>query len=223
MGLHLNYEFRLPADTPRAVVARMLGELRDFAATTRVADVSPLVDLSVDGPESAADDVGRAWHCVHLFARILGDPIPDDEIPLYTGDPSSAIGFRVDPGDGAETATFALMYRRADLGTHEEWFWWCGCKTQYASVISDEHLITVHTSMVAILDEAVRLGFDVVVRDETGYWESRSTDVLVAEVTKMNRLVARFAGAVSDAIGDKHDVQASIFEHPRFERLEMEE
>lgn len=222
MGLHLNYELRLAAETPRAIVAQVLGELRDFAATTRVAEVSPLVDLSVDCPD-ANDDAALGWQCVHLFARILADPMPHDEPPRYRGDPSSAIGFRVDPGEGAETATFALMRRRAEAGPDEEWFWWCACKTQYASVISDEHLITVHTSMVAILDEAVRLGLDVVVRDETGYWESRSTDVLVNEVTKMNRLVARFAGAFSDTIGDKHDVQASIFEHPRFEQLEMEE
>jgi hypothetical protein len=116
MGLHLNYELRLPAETSRAVVARMLGELRDFAATTRIADVSPLVDLSVNSLESANDAVVGARQCLRFFAEILGDPTPDDEIPRYTGDPSSAIGFRVHPGDRAETATFGLMYRRADVG-----------------------------------------------------------------------------------------------------------
>ena len=77
--------------------------------------------------------------------------------------------------------------------------------------------------MVAILDAAVRIGFDVTVRDETGYWQSRSTEMLLSAVRKMNQLVARFAGAMSDAIGERHDVRAPIFEHPTFERLEMGE
>ena len=223
MGLHLNFELRLPARTPRSEVARMLGLLRDFAATTKVAEVSPLVDLEVDRSAYINDDVARAYRCLHFIAEILGEPSPDNDEPHYTGDPRSAIGFRVDPGERAETAAFALMFRRAVSGDHEEWFWWCGCKTQYASVVSDEHLVTVHTSLVAILDMAIELGFDVVVRDETGYWESRSTETLITEVAKMNRIVARFAGAFSDAIGDGLDVRGAIFEHPRFERLEMGE
>jgi hypothetical protein len=59
------------------------------------------------------------------------------------------------------------------------------------------------------------------VYDETQYWETRETSRLVAEVHAMNQLVARFTGRLSDAIGEGHDVQVPIFEHPRFERLEM--
>jgi hypothetical protein len=118
------------------------------------------------------------------------------------------------------------MRHRSLDGKHEEWFWWCGCKTQYASLISDDHLVTVHTSLVAILDYAIELGFDVVVRDETGYWESRSAQALIAEVHKMNRIVAKLAGALGDALGDAlghdHSLQAPIFEHRQFEHLEME-
>jgi hypothetical protein len=223
MGLHLNYELRLPASVSRAKAIALLGRLRDFALTTQVDEVSPLADVSGECPDESNEDGAQAWRCIHWWAEFLGDPSADEEEPRYIGDPRSAVGFRVDPGDRSETATFGLMYRHAEIGDHEEWFWWCACKTQYASVISDDHLIRVHTSLVAILDVAIELGFDVEVRDETGYWQSRSTAVLVAEVAKMNRIVAKFAGAFSDAIGDQHDVRASIFEHPRFERLEMGE
>ena len=40
--------------------------------------------------------------------------------------------------------------------------------------------------------------------------------------SNMNRLMARFAGALSDHFGDEHDLQAPIFDHAEFEHLEME-
>jgi len=46
---------------------------------------------------------------------------------------------------------------------------------------------------------------------------------LLAEMRKMNGIVARLGGALHDAIGTKHSVQGAIFEHPEFERLEMED
>ena len=219
MGLHLNFELRLPPQTPRTRVAALLSALRDRALATPAARVSPMFDLSIEGDIEPDDDRRFLTFC----ATCLGDPPRDDEWPHCTGDPNSALGFTVYPGSRSETATFALMRRRAEADGADEWFWWCGCKTQYASVVSNEHLIACHTSLVTILDGAAELGFDVVVRDETGYWESRSVSVLLESVSAMNRLVARFAGSLSDAIGEEHDVQAAIFEHPRFERLEMGE
>jgi hypothetical protein len=72
------------------------------------------------------------------------------------------------------------------------------------------------------LDRAIDLGIDVVVHDETGYWETRDETRLLAEVHRMNGIVARFAGAFSDKLSSD-SIQAPIFEHPRFEHLEMGE
>jgi hypothetical protein len=78
-----------------------------------------------------------------------------------------------------------------------------------------------------VLDTARELGFSVVVRDETGYWEPRDRQVLVDSVTAMNQVVARFAGRLTDAVreagGDSRQVQGAIFAHPGFERLESDE
>ncbi|MEO7998933.1 MAG: hypothetical protein ABI852_15890, partial [Gemmatimonadaceae bacterium] len=105
-------------------------------------------------------------------------------------------------------------------GADADWFWYCCCKTQYASTVSEAHFIACHTSLVQMLDRAVKCGIDVVVHDEAQYWETRDNAQLVASVRKMNTLVAGFAGRLSDALGD---VRAPIFDHPRFERLEMGE
>jgi len=222
MGLTLHFELRLPGDTSREDVLSRLTRLHDAAATRDFDDLSPIVQVA--NVESESDEVRRSpWECIHYFADFLAEPLPGDEPPHYFGDVDSAIGFRVDPGDGAETATFGLMHRRAEAGDHEEWYWWCSCKTQYASLVSDEHFVRVHTRLVSLLDVAVELGFVVEVSDEGEYWQSRSEEVLLASLAKMNRLIAKFGGVLSDALGDEHKLEAPIFSHRRFERLEMDE
>jgi hypothetical protein len=216
MGITLHYELRLPPDTPRTEVARLLAELREYAAS-RTERVSPLFDLSTDGQPSTDPRV----HWLGLCAEWNADPLIDDAPPNSSSDPSSTIGFTVDAGEGCETATFGLMRRGANLTGEADWHWWCSCKTQYASLVSEEHLVAVHTGLVAILDAAVTLGLEVRVTDESGYWESRSTVKLTDSVQKMNRLLARFGGALADALGDKK-IEAPIFQHREFEHLEME-
>jgi len=137
------------------------------------------------------------------------------------------VGFAVHPGRYCEGATFGLAWVPPEdedgNRLHNEpyvWHWHAGCKTQYASVVSDEYLIHCHKTLVALLEEAIRLGFDVTVRDETHYWETRDTNVLLAEVREMNRIVARIAGALHDVVGERARAEGAIFEHPEFEVLE---
>ena len=144
-------------------------------------------------------------------------------MPPLLGDKASAQGFNIHPGEGCESAFVGLLRRSDASGEHAEWYWQCSCKTQYASVVSDAHLIACHTSLVRLLDFAVQCGVDVVVYDETHYWETRDESRLLSEVHAMNRIVANFAGRLSDAMGDRDDIQAAIFSHPRFEHLEMEQ
>jgi len=218
MGMHLNYELRLPAHATRDVAMRALSALRHFARTLSFDTVSAL------STDDAATPSPR--ETLQFFARAIAKPYEDD-VPPLTGDPESAIGFFVNPGEGCETATFGLLKRSDPSGTAVEWFWHCSCKTQYATVVSDAHFVTCHTALTALLDHAIQLGFDVVVHDEGHYWETRDVARLLTEVGYMNRLVARFAGAFNDAVsapnGPDVNIEAPIFEHPRFERLEMGE
>lgn len=218
MGLHLNYELRLPTSMSPSDVTKVLERLRDFASTCAFEQISTLhiaskLDAPIDPPANPAP-------VIQMFASIIASPSDEDDPPMQ-GDGDTAQGFYINPGRGCETATFGFLKRADASDRHREWFWHASCKTQYASVVSDDHLIVCHTSLVAVLDHAIVLGIDVVVRDETHYWETRDEERLVAEVHAMNRIVAAFAGKFSDAVGADHSVQAPIFEHPRFERLEM--
>ena len=63
--------------------------------------------------------------------------------------------------------------------------------------MSVEHFVRCHTAIVALLDEAARLGFDVRVDDEGEYWEDRDVRKLAAKVDDMNHLIAGLAGVPS--------------------------
>lgn len=217
MGLFLNFELRLPASASDDSAVETLLALRAYALTLPFADVSPFLSETA----SVSSGTQAQLESLRFWASIVAEPFDDDEPPLY-GDEASAQGFYVNPGKGCETAFIGLLRRSDASGKHGEWYWRSFCKTQYASVVSDAHLITCHTSLVRLIDFAVERGIDVVVYDETHYWDTRDESRLLREVHAMNRIVANFAGKLSDAMGDQHSIQASIFSHPRFEHLEME-
>jgi hypothetical protein len=227
MGLTLHFSLALPATTPREEVTERLRQLHQFASRLPAETVGPMTMTSAgrslgDGSESR----DRLSQLFRLWAWLQLDPgttaVDRDMLP-------DAVGFAVILGGHSEPAIFGLAWRPPrdeDWNPLPDepwaWRWHCACKTQYASIEGDEHFVTCHTTLVSLLDEAARIGFDVEVTDEGGYWESRDVDRLLTEMRKMNRIVARFGGALHDAIGAEHFVEATIFEHPEFERLEME-
>lgn len=217
IGLHLNFALRLPASTTPEAVSTSLAALHTFAQTLPFAALSPLLtDHDSTSPHHERLAALRHW------AAIIAIPDDTDQAPL-TAHADSALGFLVQPGQGCETATFGLMRRSTATGEPADWYWHCSCKTQYASTVSEAHLIACHTSLVRLLDHAIRIGVEVVVHDETHYWDTRDVATLVRAVLGMNQLVARIAGRLNDAIGETGTLQAPIFAHPRFERLEMGE
>ena len=56
--------------------------------------------------------------------------------------------------------------------------------------------------------------------DEGEYWETRDDDVLLKALRRSSQALAALAGKLRD---EGLEVEAPIFEHPRFEHLEMGE
>lgn len=234
MGLSLCYEMHLPALTSEDDVSRLLDRLHAFSGTLGFEALSPIVRVA-EGESTAHR--GLAFSDLTKFFRVIAPIVAEphdgdgyDILPRGEGSRKSALGFVVAPGRKCEAAPigFVAPPSAAELAlcagkdVPAGWYWhWC-CKTQYASVVSDEHLIRCHLGLVALLEEAARLGVRTEVRDETGYWQTRDTAHLVREVHRMNGIVAAFGGALSDAISPAADVHGAIFEHPDFEHLEMQ-
>jgi hypothetical protein len=223
MGLHLCYRLTLPGDTGVDDVRARLRALREFAATVGFEKILGPTEYTIDAL-MALDD--------RDFVKIVVSTLCGDPPDFYgiRSKESCAFAFVVAPGAQCEPAIFGFVApgSRTRLGDPDddlhpgEWFWSGACKTQYASMISDAHLIKCHVGLVRVLDHASTLGITVEVEDETGYWEHRSAEKLINAVRDMNRVIARFAGAIHDQIGDEHQIDAPIFEHPEFEHLEME-
>ena len=224
MGLHLCYRLTLPGDTHADEVRAKVAALKAFSDTVGFDRVLGPTEYTVDELTDLEDrDIIKI-----IASTLCADP-PDFYSVPYGG--CCAAAFVVVPGEECEPAVFGFFApgARSDIGgSHDdlhpgEWFWSGACKTQYASMISDAHLLKCHLGLVRVLEHAARLGIHVSVEDETGFWEHRSPEKLFEAVRNMNRLIARFAGAVHDRLGAEHKIDAPIFGHPEFERLEMED
>ena len=210
MGLTFHFELRLPADTTEAELDDVLARLKRRAEELHFADISETFISAVD----YLPDPRR--HFFNILVDCNASSMEFDERP-FSGEPDTARGFIVDPGKGCEWATFAFLRRTYEDDGSSEWHWLGHCKTQYASQFGEQHFVDCHLRLVAMLDFAKTLGIDVTVYDEGDYWESRDRDRLVAELDKMNRLIARMAGTLHD---HGHSVESPIFDYRDFEQLE---
>jgi hypothetical protein len=214
MGLTLHYELRLPPAMSSRDVTQRLTLLRDRALDLPFEAVSDLIH----SPRNDSPDGMERFLAV--WADVVSRPLKGDR-PFRIGDPATSRGFTVYPGQHCEFAAFGFVRRADRKGGSPEWYWQNSCKTQYASIVSESHVIRCHTTVIALLDHAIELDIDVAVYDEGQYWETRDTARFLAEVDRMNRLVAGVAGRFSDAMPNSQAVRSPIFEHPDFEHLEM--
>lgn len=229
MGLTIHFDLGLPAAVSRAEAVERLRTLQAGAMSRQCDFVGPIFETHAGeslgdwpGDRREIEQCFRTWAWLQLDGAQPADSGEGELLP-------DAVGFVVVTGKNCEPAMFGLAWvppRDAEFNLLANeppaWRWHYACKTQYASISGDDHFVKCHTTLIALLDEAARLGFEVAVEDEGGFWETRDVDRLLASVQEMNRIVARFGGALHDAIGSRHSVEGAIFGHPDFERLEME-
>jgi len=223
LGLHICYEMGLPSGTSRGDVLALLAALRSraehlpFDEITEIREFAGADCETVPGKESWTDP----WVLFRIaaMARILKNSEDDPDLLIA---PHYAAGFMILAGKRCEPAAFGFSQAPDTLHVrHPGWHWHYCCKTQYASVVSEAHLLRCHLSLIAVLDAARELGIEVTVRDETGYDEHRDEKHLLETVQAENKLIARVAGRLADQLDTPNSkTVAPIFEHPRFEHLE---
>jgi hypothetical protein len=232
VGLTISYQLRLPGETTDDQAVALLERLRVHALEIGAEFATPVLLFTgamLSAPEDADPHSSVEWW-LRVFAQGVRDGRDGATGPIDDAERLAFAAFMMTVGEGSEPAAFGLVrpligsapLREGTNGYWGSWYWQGFCKTQYASAVSDDHFVQCHLKVVRMLDEAKRLGFAVIVHDEGFYWETRSTERLLSEVLKMNRLIARFAGALHDAMPPDRTLEAAIFEHPDFEHLEME-
>ena len=186
----------------------------------------------------AVDDVGP----VQKDYRALREAIYYKEFPV-PGQKGRAVCreiwplehfmFRVAVGRGCEPLWLGLCRYPAEVYTvigdrktrlGGRWLFHGFSKTQYASLHGWDHFLRCHRAIIDLLVGWRQLGLTVRISDEGDYWPRRSERLLRRNLGEMNGAVAAAAGALKDLCGDipGPPVQAPIFRHPQFERLEAQ-
>jgi hypothetical protein len=102
--------------------------------------------------------------------------------------------------------------------------WFSSCKTQYAGnpkLGGEANFLKAHLSLIELLDRIKATGMKMQVRDDSLYANHRDVDRLLRSLRDWDAIIARVAGAFSDALGQHPEsVIAPIKARPDFEHLE---
>ena len=250
MGLTIHYTMSLPAKTTVAGVRQKLNALRQACLDLPFQQVSEMLEFRGDDEcnfqKRDREDPLRWFLCqadtmVHYKFQRTGKPVVvragEDGSYCHNVLPTHIIGFSTYPGSGCEEANCGLsrfpktvMVENRSSGKSYRlpvedgggWQWSSFCKTQFANENGVEHFLRCHLSVIAMLDNAKRIGFEVTVNDESDYFEKRDVHGLVKSIGSWDQLLAGFGGALKDAAGNVGmTIESPIFERKDFEALEM--
>ena len=243
MGLTIHYQ--LATDTGEEAHARnLIDQLRQAALDLPFQHIGEIVEFQgdqCDHKHRANDDPFR-WLLIQAGTFISLPVTPAEQRRGVRRDldvrPSHIIAFETEPGDGCEPANFGLCrfpshVSHPELGMVETnlsgWSWRSFCKTHYASdprCGGLPNFVRCHLGVVALLDEAQRLGILGNVSDEGEFWKTRSLERLTKEIGDQSAMLAGFLGVLKDAMGQAPcgagTVEAPIAGYPNFEHLEAE-
>jgi hypothetical protein len=242
MGLTIHYQLATTGDEAhsRKLVQQLRQAVLDLPLQ-RVGEIAEFRGDQCDWKQRAKDDPHR-WLLIQAHTQIALPVEPWEKRRGITRDmevlPQHVIAFETLPGDGCEPANFGLCQFPSEV-SHPEfgkfktrlkgWSWHSFCKTHYASdprCGGLPNFLRCHLGVVALLDEAEKLGFLGKVSDEGDFWETRSLDRLTKEIGEQSAMLAGFLGALKDAMGQAPGgagtVEAPIAAYPNFEHLEAE-
>jgi len=242
MGLTIHYQ--LATTENEAHSRRLVQQLRQAALDLpfeRVGEITEFRGGQCDWNRRAKDDLHR-WLLIQACTHVALPVKPWEKRQGITREmdvaPLQVIAFETEPGDGCEPANFGLCQFPSEV-SHPEfgklqtkpkgWSWSSFCKTQYASdprCGGLPNFLRCHLGVVALLDEAKKLGFLGKVSDEGDFWETRSLERLTKEVGEQSAMLASLLGALKDAVGQASGgavrLEAPIAGYPNFEHLEAE-
>ncbi|MGO9203438.1 MAG: hypothetical protein ACLQM8_23190 [Limisphaerales bacterium] len=242
MGLTIHYQLATSGNEAHAL--KLVQQLHQAALDLpldRVGDITEFRGDQCDWDQRANDDPHR-WLLVQACARVALPVKPWEKREGITREtnvlPLHVIAFESEPGDGCELANFGLCQFPSEV-SHPKlgklqtklkgWSWRSFCKTHYASdprCGGLPNFLRCHLGVVALLDEARRLGFLGKVSDEGEFWETRSLERLTKEVGEQSAMLASFLGALQEAARQASDgaarLEAPIAGYPNFEHLEAE-
>jgi hypothetical protein len=244
MGLTIHWKLAYRGRNPRP----LLEQIRQRALDLPFQAVGEMLHFKGKDCERQGEDDPRDWLKTQA-SEYVKDPQNPHCIccPVW---PLELIGFEIAVARGSEPANLVLARHPKVIIRHLRRIptrlsgWSSGgtfCKTQYATRYGIENFLRAHVAVITLLEWAAGLpGLKVYINDEGKYGSSRYTDhpevakpvytdhpgkhdltALAKEVGEWNEMIAAQVGALKDALGPQaRNLEAEIFKHPDFERLE---
>jgi hypothetical protein len=206
MGLTIHYHLAATGDEANA--RKLVQQLREAALDLPFQHVGEIVECRGDecNWKHRADDDRCRWLLIQAGTHIALPVTPSEKRRGVRRKldvrPSHLIAFETEPGDGCEQANFGLCQYPSEVsdpefGKHqtklEGWSWHSFCKTHYASdprYGGLPNFLRCHLGVVALLDEAQKLGILGAVSDEGNFWASRSLARLTKEIGEQSAMLA---------------------------------
>jgi hypothetical protein len=222
MGLTIHYQLTTPGDEAHA--RKLVQHLHQAALDLPFQHVGEIVELRGDQCDytKRADDDPYRWLLVQAGSYIALPVSPSEKRQGVTRHldvrPLHIIAFETEPGDGCEQANFGLCQYPGEVsdpgsGRHltkmTGWSWHSFCKTHYASdprCGGLPNFLRCHLGVVALLDEAKRLGCLTSVSDEGDFWDTRSLERLTKEIGDQS---AMLAGRVNRSLNSSPIIRAA--------------
>ncbi len=243
MGLTIYYQLATTGNEAHS--RKLVRQLHQAALDLPLKHVGDMTEFRGDECDfrRLAIDAPHRWLLIQARGRIVLPVKPREKRLGITRDPvrvlpQHVIAFETDSGDGCEPANFGLCQFPSEvfdptfgkLRTKlRGWSWGSFCKTHYASdprYGGLPNFLRCHLGVVALLDEAKKLGFLDDVSDDGLFWETRSLKRLTKEVGEQSAMLAGLLVALREAVGHASDAAASleapIARYPNFEHLEAE-
>jgi hypothetical protein len=216
MGLTIHYQLATTGDETHA--RKLVQQLRQAALDLPLQHVGEIVEFQGDECDwkQRPDDDPYRWLLIQAGTHIALPMEPQEKGHRITRHldvrPQHVIALETEPGDGCEPANFGLCKFPSEV-SHPEfgkvqtklkgWSWHSFCKTHYASdprCGGLPNFLRCHLGVVALLDEAKRLGCLASVSDEGDFWDTRSLERLTKEIGEQSAMLAGFLGALKDAM-----------------------
>ncbi len=219
MGLTLHYTLRHARPLTPARAEALVRQVRRAAARlVKERELAAIGRVRKADPENP-------WSCRFVLERRGADTVG------HGVRPDCGWMFRVQPGEGCESAEFGLCRYPATIRVGRRtlrtgcagWGFAGFCKTQYASLRGWDHFLKCHRAVTDLVLLWEAAGAEVTIKDEGDYWPGRNEARLRASLGEMNGIVAAMAGALKDAADEGGPaVESPIFAHGQFELLEAE-
>jgi len=205
MGLTIHLKLSLPSKTTFGKVVEKVEKLRQALLDMPFAAVDKELTIRKNCTIKRGDNSEKSWFFIQAGC--------DETVPR------TVIGFSTLPAEGTESADFGLTKEK--IG---EWKWSSFCKTQYANdprCGGLQNFLRGHLLVIAALDKAKEIGFEVMVNDEGGYWEKRDVEALSKEIGEWDAFIAGMSVALGQAMkGSELTMESAMDGRPDREILE---